>query len=300
MKGDSQVMTEAEHITRALGGRWAGRTGTARCPAHDDREPSLSLSTGRGGGLLLHCHAGCDFRDVLDALRGRGLVEGRSAFREPDPARVARQRAAEEAEARKREGQALACWRETVPVTGTLAETYLRARGIACDLPECLRFHPACWHPSAQRLPSMVARIDRAERFAVHRTYLRGDGRAKAEADPPRAMLGAVAGGAVRLTEAHGPLVVAEGIETALSLASGLLRGPACVWAALSTGGMAGLRLPPVPGRLTVATDGDAPGRTAGNALAERASALGWAVNLLPAPEGRDWNDILTRKGATA
>ena len=53
-------------------------------------------------------------------------------------------------------------------------------------------------------------------------------------------------------------------------------------------------------GRLTVATDGDEAGRAAGHALAERAAALGWAVSLLPAPDGRDWNDILAMKGAVA
>ncbi|MQA01740.1 MAG: AAA family ATPase [Streptosporangiales bacterium] len=39
----------------------------AQCPAHDDRNPSLSVR-GIEGQALLHCHAGCDWRDVLDAL----------------------------------------------------------------------------------------------------------------------------------------------------------------------------------------------------------------------------------------
>lgn len=134
----------------------------------------------------------------------------------------------------------------------------------------------------------------------MHRTYLRADGSGKAAVDPPRAMLGAVAGGAVRLAEAEGPLVVAEGIETTLSLASGLLCAPASIWATLSTSGMAGLRLPRVPGRLTIATDGDAPGQKAGLELATRATALGWRVSILPAPMGRDWNDVLMMKGAAA
>ena len=104
----------------------------------------------------------------------------------------------------------------------------------------------------------------------------------------------------MRLAEAPGPLVVAEGIETALSLASGLLRAPAAVWAALSTSGLRGLRLPVQPGRLTVASDGDAAGREAAVALAERADALGWRVSLMPAPDGRDWNDVLTGKAVAA
>jgi hypothetical protein len=134
----------------------------------------------------------------------------------------------------------------------------------------------------------------------VHRTYLRADGSGKADIDPAKLMLGPTSGGAVRLTGAAGQLVVAEGIETALSLASGLLRAPATVWAALSTSGIRGLRLPDHPGLLTIAPDGDTAGREAANELAARAHALGWQVSLLPAPDGRDWNDILTMKGEAA
>jgi hypothetical protein len=134
----------------------------------------------------------------------------------------------------------------------------------------------------------------------VHRTYLRADGTDKADIDPPKAMLGAVAGGAIRLSEGAGRLVVAEGIETGLSLSCGLLRTPVNVWAALSTSGIRGLLLPTQPGRLTIAPDGDPAGRDAANALAERAHALGWQVSLLPAPDGCDWNDILTGKAMAA
>lgn len=41
-----------------------------------------------------------------------------------------------------------------------------------------------------------------------------------------------------------------------------------------------------------MAADGDAAGREAAHALATRAHAQGWAVSLLPAPEGLDWNDV--------
>lgn len=42
--------------------------GTARCPAHDDRNASLSLGVGRNGAALVNCHAGCKLEDVLDAI----------------------------------------------------------------------------------------------------------------------------------------------------------------------------------------------------------------------------------------
>jgi hypothetical protein len=102
------------------------------------------------------------------------------------------------------------------------------------------------------------------------------------------------------LADGPRPLVVAEGIKTALSLASGFLRAPVTICAALSTSCIRGLHLPQQPGRLTIAADGDKAGRDAAHALATRAHGLGWAVSLLPAPEGRDWNDILAMKGQAA
>ena len=65
----------AETIAKALGGHSAGATWMARCPAHEDRKPSLSISSGRDGKVLVHCHAGCDQRDVIATLRERGLWE---------------------------------------------------------------------------------------------------------------------------------------------------------------------------------------------------------------------------------
>jgi hypothetical protein len=40
----------------------------ARCPAHDDRTPSLSIAQGDDGRVLLHCHAGCEHRAIAAAL----------------------------------------------------------------------------------------------------------------------------------------------------------------------------------------------------------------------------------------
>lgn len=292
-------MRDAERITRALRGRWFGRYGIARCPAHGDKHPSLSLAAGDGDRLLARCHAGCTFTDILDALRGLGLVEGVSHYSPPTREELERIRQAEEEQAEKREARAITCWHEALPIGGTVAETYLRHRGISCELPGTLRFHPECWHPTGARLPAMVALVEGAPRLAIHRTYLRSDGLGKAQLDPTKAMLGAVAGGAVRLTVGD-KLVVCEGIETGMSLASGLLRGPASIWASLSTSGMKALTLPDIAGRLTVATDGDDAGREAGRALAVKATKTGWTVALLPAPDRRDWNDVLTTKGEAA
>ncbi|WP_276861564.1 DUF7146 domain-containing protein, partial [Haematobacter missouriensis] len=277
------------------------RGALAFCPAHHNTNtPALSISQGADGRLLFYCHAGCPFSAICDALRDRGLLAGTRRGPQMDGGELTRLQAEALRKADKRAQQARATWDEARPIESTVAEFYLRNRAITCALPDTLRFHLACWHPSGQRLPAMVALVQGAERFAVHRTFLRADGTGKAEKAPAKAMLGTVAGGAVRLTTGNGTLVVAEGIETALSLASGLLRAPATIWSTLSTSGMSGLRLPAKPGRLTIATDGDGPGQAAGNALAERAVALGWTVSLLPAPHGRDWNDILKNKEVAA
>lgn len=293
-------MHDARSITLALGGRWHGRYGVAACPyCQPERrrgQDALTLADGNAG-LLLHCkRAGCAFRDILAAA---GICPG--SYAPPDPATLAQREAERRAEGAKRERQAERLWQDAQPIAGTVAETYLRGRGITCALPATLRFHSACWHgATATRSPALLARVQGGDGFGLHRTYLAPDGNGKAALDPARAMLGATAGGAVALSDGPGRLVVAEGIETALSLLSGLLDGPATVCAALSTSGLRGLRLPARPGRLTIASDGDAPGREAARALAHRAHALGWAVAFLDPGDGLDFNDILTGKAKAA
>lgn len=44
-------------------GRWI-----ARCPAHDDRSPSLSICECDDGRILVHCHAGCSPADIMSAV----------------------------------------------------------------------------------------------------------------------------------------------------------------------------------------------------------------------------------------
>jgi len=91
------LLHRLEHV-RQYGKGWS-----ARCPAHQDRQASLSVAIGNDGRILLHCFAGCPVGDVLGAV---GLVladlfparirddspDGRRALREA--ARQAQWRAA--------------------------------------------------------------------------------------------------------------------------------------------------------------------------------------------------------------
>jgi hypothetical protein len=59
---------EKELLEQLEGVRKAGRGWIAKCPAHPDRTPSLSVTVGSDGRLLIHCFAGCAVLDVLGAL----------------------------------------------------------------------------------------------------------------------------------------------------------------------------------------------------------------------------------------
>jgi len=67
----------AESLASALGGRRVGNQYVARCPAHDDRSPSLSI-TEREGKVLVKCFAGCPQCEVIAELRKRDVWEPES------------------------------------------------------------------------------------------------------------------------------------------------------------------------------------------------------------------------------
>jgi hypothetical protein len=58
----------AEAFAQRVGARRGPRGWIARCPAHDDRGPSLSIATGADGRVLLKCFAGCDAERIAAAL----------------------------------------------------------------------------------------------------------------------------------------------------------------------------------------------------------------------------------------
>jgi len=63
-----------EGIVKELGAKRVGSYYMAPCLAHNDRNPSMSI-TERNGKTLIHCHAGCSQADVVSALKERGLWE---------------------------------------------------------------------------------------------------------------------------------------------------------------------------------------------------------------------------------
>ena len=296
----------ARALTKALRGHWHGSYGSARCPAHNDRHPSLSI-TERGGKLLVYCHSGCDQAAVWEKLKSRGHVggHGRASRRREvsPPARHAARGSATDPDAEAKATFARRIWAESRPAAGTPVEQYLKGRGLTVEPPATLRYHPGLKHgPTGLPLPAMVAAVTMwpgREVVAIHRTFLVADGRKKAPVSQNKMMLGPCTGGAVRLAAAGKVLILAEGIETALSVqaATGL---PA--WAALSAGGIEGVLLPDLPlaGEIILAADHDDAGLRAANTAAEKWARQGRTVRIAVPPQpGTDFNDMATEE-ATA
>ena len=152
---------------------------------------------------------------------------------------------ADNAERTKRHDLALFLWKRARPIAGTIAETYLRGRGIVCDLPSTLRFlptsrpdrHPAmiaAFGPASETAPGRVEIRDDAV-TGVHLTLLRPDGSGKADVDPNKLMIGRSLGSPIVLAAPNDLLALAliEGIEDALSLHQGTGIG---AWAAGAAG----------------------------------------------------------------
>ena len=59
----SKVLDRVDGMKQTGKGRWI-----AKCPAHEDRSPSLSIRENDDGRCLLHCFGGCETSDVLAAI----------------------------------------------------------------------------------------------------------------------------------------------------------------------------------------------------------------------------------------
>ena len=280
--------TAGSDLVRRFRGTWHGRSGMCRCPAHDDRSPSLSVRVG-DRSLLFKCFAGCDTIDVLRAIRrlnpealdATGDGSGRSD--DLDEWLL---------------GRACDLWRSGRRLDGTLGEVYLRNRAIDI-LPHALRFcnrTPLGRGAQAVFRPALLAAVtDDSGLLAVQRTFLGEDARRARDLDNPRRMLARPRSGAVRLAPATDELGLAEGIETAVS-AMLLLGIP--VWAVLGNERLPHVAVPRLVSRLILLPDNDHAGRLAVPLAEEALAADGRQIETLwPWRNLNDWNDVLRLDG---
>jgi phage/plasmid primase-like uncharacterized protein len=249
--------------------------------------------------------------DLLDVIReSLGLIdfadvaeEARSFLRlpHPEPTPAQRNRPAVAAPSGSSEA-ARRLFAMSQPIAGTIAETYLRKRGItALRGTDALRLHPRCYyrpddHAPTETWPALIARISDLDGHltGVHRTWLAPDGSGKAPIDTPRKAMGDLLGHGVRFGICTDIQAAGEGIETMLSLRSVL--PTMTIAAALSSAHLAALIFPDTLRRLYIARDDDPAGDAARDALVERAQAVGIEAIVL-SPALGDFNEDLQAFG---
>lgn len=161
------------------------------------------------------------------------------------------------------------------PIAGTLAEAYLRGRGLEIPLTDDLFFAADVTDQGARiGRPAMVGIIrDGAgnQLVGVHRTFLNADGTKE------KKWLGDCAGGAIRLYPigGDGRLGAAEGIETSIAAQ---MRYGIPTWAALSAGNLGNFDIPTECRELFIFADHGNAGTAAADKLKARAEAAGVAV----------------------
>lgn len=186
------------------------------------------------------------------------------------------------------------------PLAGSLAEAYLKGRGLADPASPDLLFHPDLTDYEGKRgWPGMVAIVRDgagAPTGGIHRTFLLDDGSGKAPAG--KKMLETVAGGSVRLSTLpdDGHLGIAEGIETALA-ARAIFGVP--TWAALSADGLRRWQWPEGVSQVTIFADAGEAGIQAAAALADRLNIADIPNTIIRPLHGDDFNDDLGH-GASA
>jgi len=184
------------------------------------------------------------------------------------------------------------------PIAGTLAEIYLRQRGITeANNIGSLRCHPRCYYrPDAdaatETWPAMIAAVTDLQGHitGVHRTWLDPSGRDKAPVDTPRRAMGHLLGHAVRFGRAGDIMAAGEGIETMLSLRSVMTGMP--MVAALSAAHLAAILFPATLRRLYIVRDNDRAGDGAMKGLIDRTRTAGIEAVAL-SPQCGDFNEDL-------
>lgn len=191
------------------------------------------------------------------------------------------------------------------PIPGTLAEIYLRHRGMTGvqDL-TALRFHPHCYYrPDSggptQTWPALIASVTdlHGKQTGAHRTWLAYNGLGKAPVETPRRAMGDLLGNAVRFGGPDIVMAAGEGIETVLSLRCALPEMP--MMAALSAVHLGAILFPPRLRRLYIVRDNDTAGTGAQDRLLERAHRAG-IESIVLSPAMADFNDDLQHLGVDA
>ena len=203
----------------------------------------------------------------------------------------------------RRDDAPLRLWRMCTAIDGSHAEAYLHARAIRACRDPALRFHPALYYrgPDGRfaTFPALVARVSGPDGAftGIQRTYLHPRHPAKATVPDTRKALGRIHGHAVYFGAPAATLIVAEGIETALSLRTAC--PDLCAAATLGAASLTAFTPPPGVACLLIARDDDPAGDDASQRLCVRCRARGVNARVF-IPRRADFNDDLLDDGPAA
>lgn len=304
-------------IAKALGGEARGNHVSAPGPGHSPRDRSLSILVDwqAPDGFIVSSFASDDPLDCRDYVRQRlGLPEWQpqrqavvSKFRHQknDRADIAKKNGADQqicgsgipvsTVSGSKAAVARSIWRKAVPIIGTHAEGYLRARGISLPDNPSLRFL-AVAECGGAKFPALIAAMMSSAReiCAVQVTFLDHSAPQKADIPVQRKTFGGMTDGAVRLGRAAAVLGIAEGVET--GLAAMQLSGVP-VWCCLGATRMHQVFIPDTIRELHIFADDDDAGRKAADRTAAHHKSRRVLVRL-PPTGCKDWNDALRARCA--
>lgn len=274
----------------------SGREWKACCPFHQERTPSFTVFDGGKRAHCFGCGWGGDVLDFVQEMHGVGLRDAASMLGADTLPRVKLPSSRPAVDDAVKIEKAKTVWRDAIPATGTLAETYLRSRSITCELPMSLRFAelPYPYQNTGELHPCLIACISSPEGplQGVQRTFLRADGMGKALglSNGSKLSLGKVAGGAIRLGPAQSEMIVTEGLEDGLTLGQELDRS---VWVACGTSNLGRIGFPSSVQTVAIGGDNDETGRREAEKAARRYVERGLKARTFFPPNAKDFNQEL-------
>ncbi len=207
-------------------------------------------------------------------------------------------------ESKEKIAKVQALWNKGQSLEGTVAERYLREnRKIEGELSNDLRYVPSFYDKASNaKHPCLMAaaRNPEGQVTAVQLTFLNSETGKKASLDVAKKSFGVIKGSVVTLQKDEaGPLFIAEGVETALSLKSAGVKGTIQASLGLSSIRQLEPQDPQTP--IIICADHDTPNSPAAKSLEKSVLALqekGLQVTVIkPDKLNQDFNDVLKEKG---
>lgn len=282
-----------------------GRVYWGCCPFHKEKTASFKVEA-----TFYKCF-GCDAKgDAITWVREAEHLKFDEAVRRLSgsdaPARfcgVRTKPTTRENDDAARTHKALAIWDNAKPLVDTIAEQYLRGRGVRSPDSTELRFAGAVDHSeSGQQFSCLIARLVDENGFcAIQRTFLSADGSTKADVKPNKKTLGPMGAAAVRLREPGQVLGLAEGIETSLSAAQ---LYQVATWATLSANRLGAIAIPETVRNIIIFADQGEVGMREACRAADIYEGRGYGVEIIspaadfPELSAGDFNDCVRSAAA--